>query len=91
MDTGVVRDFIISIAGGLFLVITIVTIILGFLLYREIKSLKFTIKGTINTTKAMVSDVKETIKNAQAFSRVFRAEEAKREEPKTPTGSAHQN
>ncbi len=65
MDAGTVRDFAIVISGGLILVLMIVAIILGLMLYREIKKLTTSIKDTINMAKAATKEVKEAIKNSK--------------------------
>jgi hypothetical protein len=65
MDSGVLRDFIISITGGLLLVLFIIVGILGFLLYRQVNILTKSIKDTILTAKELDKEVKEVIKSSK--------------------------
>lgn len=85
MDIGVVRDFVISITGILVLILYILVIVFGFLLYREIKALTNSIKGTINTAKEMGSDVKQTIKNSKDLINIIKGP-GKKTEDKSAAG-----
>jgi hypothetical protein len=86
MDTGVWRDFIIVITGGLFLILLILAAVLAFLLYREIKALNTSIKGTIQTSKQIGSEFRHGIKTIKALINLFNNRESK-EEKKPPSSS----
>jgi len=62
MDSGVLRDFVISITGGLILVLLILAVIIGLLLYFHIKKLLRTIQATVTTVKAMDKEATSAIK-----------------------------
>ncbi len=65
MDAGIVRDFAIIISGSLMLILLILVIILGFVLYHEIKKLMDSIKQTIKLATETTKEVKEAFINAK--------------------------
>jgi hypothetical protein len=79
MDVGVLRDFVITIGGLLLLVLVIVTGIIAFLLYRQVKALTTTINSTITLTKEMTSEVKQAIKASKDMVSAFKGNGGKKE------------
>lgn len=79
MDSGIVRDFVISICGGLILFLMVIAIIIGFLLYREVRRLNSSIKLTINTGKEMSSELKQAAKNSKELFSLFKGTDGKSE------------
>jgi hypothetical protein len=82
MDSGVLRDFVISITGGLILFLLVLVAIIGFLLYRQIKKMTGSVKDTIQTAKDMTSDIKEAIKSSKVLINMIKGEPPKEETPK---------
>ena len=80
MDAGLVRDFVIIISGSLILILLILVIILGLMLYREIKKLTGSVKQTINLAKETTKDVKEAFINSKWLINEIKGKKA--EEPK---------
>ncbi len=72
MDSGVLRDFVIIITGGLMLVLIIITGIIGFLIYRQITKLIKSVKTTLLSVKEVSSEVKEAFKSSKDFLNIIK-------------------
>ncbi len=79
MDSGVLRDFVIVITGGLFIVLFILFSIVAFLFYRQIKSLTKSVKDTIHSSKEIQTGIKDAIKSTRTLAGMFTGQSAKKE------------
>ncbi len=85
MDIGVLRDFVIVIGGFLFLVVVILAGLLGFLIYRDVKSLISSVKNTIQTAKQLGSNAGQMAESFKTIINIFK--EKKTEAECKPSGS----
>ncbi len=79
MDSGVVRDYFIIIGGGLILLTLVLSGILGFLLYRQIKALTKSVKETIHLTQELGTEVKEAAKSSKYLVSIIKPRSDKKE------------
>jgi hypothetical protein len=90
MDTGILRDYVIIIAGGFLIVLLILAGVIGFLFFRQIHSLINTVKSTVQTTKEMNYEIKQAVKLSTDLINlvhIFKGKET-REESKPSPGSS---
>ncbi len=91
MESAVIRDYLVVIAGGLIIVTIIVAGILIFLLYRQINSLTKSIKSTARMTQELGVEVKKAVKSSKELIALFNSQRPKSEtkiKDKTGAGSA---
>ncbi len=77
MDSGVLRDFIIVITGGLFTALLVLFSIVAFLLYRQLNSLIKSVKDTINSSKDIQIGIKDAIKSTRILTGMFMGQSTK--------------
>ena len=75
MELGFLRDLIIVIWGFLALILIILTVILGFILYREFKKLTQNAKCALDTAKETSSDIGRAVKSLKSLVAAFRGKE----------------
>ncbi len=86
LDYTVLRDYVIIIAGGLAIILIILTAVLWFILYRKVNSLTASVKNTTDTIGKTINDVKQTISNAKTIFNQTQKEKST-EERQPPKGS----
>jgi hypothetical protein len=59
MDIGILRDFVIVIGGFLLLIAIILVGIFSFIMYRNINTLRKSVKDTIDTAKQIGPNIKQ--------------------------------
>jgi hypothetical protein len=77
MDLGVLRDFVIVIGGFLLLILIVVAGIFGFLLYRDIQSLIYSVKSTIRTATQLGAGIGPAMKSIKTIMAFFKRKEEK--------------
>ena len=70
MDLAVVRDFLISAGIGLILVLFILAGVIGFLLYRKIKSVTASINVTVKNARQVSSEAGRAVSSVRELSRM---------------------
>jgi hypothetical protein len=79
VDSGLLRDFVIIITGGLMLVMLVILGIVGFLIYGQITALMKSVKDTIHTAQEMSAEVKETVKSSKTLINLFKGQPSRSE------------
>jgi hypothetical protein len=60
MDISILRDYVIVIGGFLLLISLILVGVFSFIIYRDIKSLRKSIKDTLDTVKQIGPNIKQS-------------------------------
>jgi hypothetical protein len=81
MSVDLVVDLVIIIWGSLILIALIAAIILGFILYRKVKTLTNSIKETVEIAKQTSSEVGRALKSSKSIFSASKSEKAPSCEP----------
>ncbi len=75
MDIAETRDLILCISFGLMVVVLVLINILGFLLYRKVRSVTASVQSVIDVTKQIITKTAQAVNSAKEMGRMINKQE----------------